>query len=66
MFGEERVRRFLENAKTDSAFEICEAVLREAYDFGNHPLFRLYDFLHSRMKRCSDDLTAVAFVRSNQ
>jgi hypothetical protein len=38
-------------------------VLREAYDFGNHPWSRIYDFLFSR-QRSNEDLTAVALVRS--
>jgi serine phosphatase RsbU (regulator of sigma subunit) len=39
-FGSERVIRSLQNSNTDSASRICEAVLREANDFGNHPRSR--------------------------
>jgi serine phosphatase RsbU (regulator of sigma subunit) len=63
MFGSERVTRFLQNSNTESAPRICDAVLREAYDFGNRPRSRVYDSLHSRKRRSSDDLTVVALVR---
>jgi serine phosphatase RsbU (regulator of sigma subunit) len=62
-FGSERVIRSLENSNTDSASRICESVLREAYDFGNHSRSRVYGFLHPGKRRRSDDLTAVALVR---
>jgi serine phosphatase RsbU (regulator of sigma subunit) len=62
-FGARRIERLLERSNGDSASEICDTVLREAYDFGNHPWSRLYDFLHSRTRR-NEDLTAVAFVRN--
>lgn len=62
-FGSERVIRSLQNSNTDSASRICEAVLQEAYDFGNHPRSRVNGFLHPRKRRSSDDLTAVALVR---
>jgi serine phosphatase RsbU (regulator of sigma subunit) len=62
-FGAKRIERLLEHSNEDSAAEICDTVLREAYDFGNHPWSRLYDVLHSRQRR-NEDLTAVAFVRA--
>ena len=63
VFGSERVTRLLQNSSTDSASRICEAVLREAYDFGNHPWSRVCDLLHLRKPCKRDDLTAVALVR---
>jgi hypothetical protein len=65
MFGSERVTHSLQNSKTDSASRICDAVLRGAYDFGSRPRSRVYDLLHSRKRRSSDDLTAVALVRGS-
>ena len=62
-FGVKRVERLLEQSNGDPASQICDDVLREAYDFGNHPWSRLYDFLFTRRKRSSEDLTAVALVR---
>jgi len=38
-------------------------VLRQAYEFGNHPWSRVQDFLNSRKPRGGEDLTAVALVR---
>jgi serine phosphatase RsbU (regulator of sigma subunit) len=63
LFGGERIRRVLETADTDSAAEICEAVMREAKEFDSHPWWRVYDFFHPSKRRCADDLTAVALVR---
>jgi serine phosphatase RsbU (regulator of sigma subunit) len=63
-FGEERVGRLLERSNGDSAAKICDTVLREAYDFGNHPWTRVYDVLHARKQRRHEDLTAVALVRA--
>jgi serine phosphatase RsbU (regulator of sigma subunit) len=62
-FGAERIERLLENCNGASASEICDTVLREAYEFGDHPWARVYDFLHSRRQRSNEDLTAVALVR---
>jgi serine phosphatase RsbU (regulator of sigma subunit) len=62
-FGAERVERLLEDSNGGSAAEICDTVLREAYDFGNHPWARVYNLLHAR-KRSHEDLTAVALVRA--
>ena len=53
--GNERVKRFFENVNTDSAAEICEAVLRDANDS-----------LRPRKQRRGDDLTAVTLVRGAQ
>ncbi len=64
-FGSRRVERVLEHANTDSASKLCDTVLREAYDYGNHPWSRLYDFFHSGRQRSHDDLTAVALVRTD-
>lgn len=52
-FGNERLKQLLESSSTDSAAEICEAVLRDADDF-----------LHARKPRRCDDFTAVTLVRS--
>jgi serine phosphatase RsbU (regulator of sigma subunit) len=62
-FGSKRIERLMENANGDSASKICDTVLREAYDFGNHPWSRVYDFFHARRQRSHEDLTAVALVR---
>jgi serine phosphatase RsbU (regulator of sigma subunit) len=62
-FGVKRVERLLEQSNGDSASQICDNVLREAYDFGNHPWSRVYDFLFTSRQRRSEDLTAVALVR---
>ena len=62
-FGVKRIERLLEHSNGDSASQICDNVLREAYDFGNHPWSRVYDFLFTRRKRSNEDLTAVALVR---
>ena len=62
-FGSKRVEQLLANVKTDSASQICETVLQQAYAFGNHPWTRLYDLLHYGKHLGNDDLTAVALVR---
>ncbi len=63
-FGAERVERLLENSNGDSASKICDTVLREAYEFGNHPWWRLYNLLKSPKQHSKEDLTAVALVRA--
>jgi serine phosphatase RsbU (regulator of sigma subunit) len=63
-FGMERVARLFENSNADSASEICDTVLQEAYDFGNSPWVRVCDFLRPGKRRRHDDLTAVALVRT--
>jgi serine phosphatase RsbU (regulator of sigma subunit) len=62
-FGSERVIQSLENSSTDSAFTICEAVLREAHEFGNRSRSRINGLLHPGKRRSRDDSTAVALVR---
>jgi serine phosphatase RsbU (regulator of sigma subunit) len=62
-FGVKRIERVLEHANGDSASQICDKVLSEAYNFGNHPWSRVYDFLFTRRQRSDEDLTAVALVR---
>jgi hypothetical protein len=57
------VRCTYKRSNGDSAAEICDTVLREAYDFGNHPWARVHDFLHAPKQRSHEDLTAVALVR---
>jgi serine phosphatase RsbU (regulator of sigma subunit) len=61
-FGIGRLERILEQSSGDSAAKICDTVLREAYEFGNHPWARIYNFLHGK-HHAHDDLTAVAMVR---
>jgi serine phosphatase RsbU (regulator of sigma subunit) len=61
-FGVKRIERALEQSN-GSASQICDNVLREAYDFGNHPWSKMYDFLFTRRQRSTEDLTAVALVR---
>ena len=63
-FGAERVEQILENSASDSAAEICDAVLREAYDFGNSSWSRIYDLLHPGKQHNHDDLTAMALIRT--
>jgi serine phosphatase RsbU (regulator of sigma subunit) len=63
-FGAERVARLFQNSNADSASEICDDVLREAYDFGNSPWARVSGLLRPGGLRRHDDLTAVALVRS--
>jgi serine phosphatase RsbU (regulator of sigma subunit) len=62
-FGPKRVERVLEHSNGDSASAICDTVLRQAFDFGNNPWSRLYNFFHPRKQRSHEDLTAVALVR---
>jgi len=62
-FGGDPIRQFLESINSDSASEICEAVLEEAYVFGNSPGARLYDLFQPGRQRAGDDLTAVVLAR---
>jgi serine phosphatase RsbU (regulator of sigma subunit) len=62
-FGAERIERLLANVKVDSASQICETVLQQAYAFGNRPWARFYEMLHYGKHLGNDDLTAVALVR---
>jgi serine phosphatase RsbU (regulator of sigma subunit) len=63
-FGGERVERLLKNSIGQPACGICEAVLREAYDFANQPWSRVLSVLHPGKQCRQDDLTALAFVRT--
>jgi hypothetical protein len=62
-FGIKRVERVLEHSNGASAAQLCDNVLSQAYNFGNHPWSRVYDFLFTRRQRSTEDLTAVALVR---
>jgi serine phosphatase RsbU (regulator of sigma subunit) len=62
-FGVERVARLLRNSNTKSASEICEVVLRAAYDFANHPWSQFLGFLRPNHRYRQNDLTALALVR---
>jgi serine phosphatase RsbU (regulator of sigma subunit) len=62
-FGAKRVERLLANVKADSASQICETVLQQAYGFRNRPWTGFYDLLHYGKHLGNDDLTAVALVR---
>jgi serine phosphatase RsbU (regulator of sigma subunit) len=62
-FGLDRIERILQQSNSDSAAKICDTVLREAYDFGNHPWARFSNLLHIGKQDDHDDLTAVAMVR---
>jgi serine phosphatase RsbU (regulator of sigma subunit) len=62
-FGAQRVEWLFANVKTDSASQICDTVLQQAYAFGNQPWTRIYDLLHHGKHGINDDLTAVALVR---
>jgi serine phosphatase RsbU (regulator of sigma subunit) len=63
VFGSERVKRLLDSSDTDSASEICEAVLRDVNDFETRSKSRVRALLHPRKRRNRDDLTAVALMR---
>jgi serine phosphatase RsbU (regulator of sigma subunit) len=62
-FGMDRIERILEQSNGDSAAKICDTVLREAYEFGNHPWARFSNLLHIGKQDVYDDLTAVVMVR---
>jgi serine phosphatase RsbU (regulator of sigma subunit) len=61
-FGIERVEQLLKRSTADSASEICDLVLQQAYDHANHPWSRILGLLHAG-QRGQDDLTALALVR---
>jgi serine phosphatase RsbU (regulator of sigma subunit) len=63
-FGVERVERLLKESTVESASEICNTVLQQAYDFANRPWSRVLGFLQSGKRQ--DDLTALALVRRRQ
>jgi serine phosphatase RsbU (regulator of sigma subunit) len=62
-FGVERVARTLRNSSAMSASEICDAVLRAAFEFANHPWSRLLGLLHANKWCGQEDLTALALAR---
>ena len=62
-FGAKRIERLLANVQEDSASQICETVLQQAYAFRNRPWTRFYGLLHYGKHLGNDDLTAVALVR---
>lgn len=61
-FGIERVEHLLKKATANSASEICDLVLREAYDHAHRPWSRVLGLLHAGRRR-EEDLTALALVR---
>jgi serine phosphatase RsbU (regulator of sigma subunit) len=61
-FGVERVKQLLKKSTANSASEICDLALREAYDHAHHPWSRVLGLLHAGQRR-QDDLTALALVR---
>ena len=63
-FGVERVERLLKESTAESASEICNTVLQQAYDFANRPWSRVLGFLHPGKRQ--DDLTALALVHRRQ
>jgi serine phosphatase RsbU (regulator of sigma subunit) len=63
-FGVERIERLLKKSTVESASEICDSVLQQAYDFANHPWSRVLGFLHPANRK--EDLTALALVRRRQ
>jgi serine phosphatase RsbU (regulator of sigma subunit) len=63
-FGVERVERLLKISTVESASEICDTVLQQAYDFANHPWSRVLGFLHPAKRQ--EDLTALALVCRRQ
>jgi serine phosphatase RsbU (regulator of sigma subunit) len=62
-FGAKRIEQLLANVKADSASQICETVLQQAYALNKDPWTPIYDLLYYRKRRGNDDLTAVALVR---
>jgi serine phosphatase RsbU (regulator of sigma subunit) len=63
VFGSRRIERLLSHSQGYSATKICDSVLHDAYEFGNKPWSRVYDFLRPRNQRTPQDMTAVALVR---
>jgi serine phosphatase RsbU (regulator of sigma subunit) len=61
-FGVERVKQLLKKSTVNSASEICDLVLQEAYDHAHHPWSRILGLLQAGQRR-QDDLTALALVR---
>jgi serine phosphatase RsbU (regulator of sigma subunit) len=65
-FGVERVEQLLRDSTAESASELCETVLREAYEFANHPWSRLLGLLQGGKRWGQEDLTDLALVRLGQ
>jgi serine phosphatase RsbU (regulator of sigma subunit) len=61
-FGPERVLSVLQNARTDSAIEVCQGMLHAAHDFKQIPWHSLHKLLFWR-EVVEEDLTALAMVR---
>jgi serine phosphatase RsbU (regulator of sigma subunit) len=61
-FGVARVEQLLKKSTANSAAEICDLVLQEAYDHAHHPWSRILGLLQAGQRR-EDDLTALALVR---
>ncbi len=61
-FGVEHMEQIVANSNGDSAAQICDTVLRQAHEFGEHPLAHLIKLLPGKRQE-QDDLTAVALVR---
>jgi serine phosphatase RsbU (regulator of sigma subunit) len=61
-FGVEHMEEIIANANSDTAAQICDTVLQQAHEFGEHPLAQLIKLLPGKRHE-QDDLTAVALVR---
>jgi serine phosphatase RsbU (regulator of sigma subunit) len=61
-FGVEHMEEIIANSNSHSAAQICDTVLRQANEFGEHPLAHLIKLLPGKRQE-QDDLTAVALVR---
>jgi serine phosphatase RsbU (regulator of sigma subunit) len=61
-FGVEHLEEIVAQANGDSAAKICDTVLRQANEFGEHPLAQLIKLLPGKRHE-HEDLTAVALVR---
>jgi serine phosphatase RsbU (regulator of sigma subunit) len=61
-FGVEHLEQIIAGSNSDSAAKICETVLQQSHEFGEHPLTQLIKLLPGKRQE-QDDLTAVALVR---
>jgi serine phosphatase RsbU (regulator of sigma subunit) len=61
-FGVEHMEEILANSNGNSAAQICDTVLQQAHEFGEHPLTQLIRLLPGKRQE-QDDLTAVVLVR---
>jgi serine phosphatase RsbU (regulator of sigma subunit) len=61
-FGVEHMEQILANSNSNSAAQICDTVLQQAHEFGEHPLTQLIRLLPGRRQE-QDDLTTVVLVR---